>query len=176
MDVAAPTPSILVGFNDSEAAEAALSWAAEEARVLGARVEALWVLPSAVAWELAAIQVDPEKRRRQMEHRLRKICSRRIGSVGVPYLTLVREGSPTSLLLHEANRISAHMIVVGTSHGGPVRDLLMGSVAHELAYRSALPVVTVPASWQPMSHRAALAAGDHPSHQTTPRSALRPVR
>jgi len=180
MDVDAPTtPSILVGFNDSDAAEAALSWAAEEARTIGARVEVLWVLPAAVAWELAAIQVDPEKRRRQMEDRLRKICARRLGTAGVPYMTLVREGSPTALLLHEADRVGARMIVVGTSHGGPVRDLLMGSVPHELAYRSSRPVVTVPASWRPTPHRAAratVADDDHPSRQTMARLALRPER
>lgn len=176
METTTRAPSILVGFDDSAASEAALTWAGDEALRIGAHVDALWVMPSAVVWELAVIQVDSEKRRHQMQRRLRRVAADVLGARAVPYATRVRAGSPTSVLLHEAARLGSTLIVVGTSHGGSVRDLVMGSVGQDLAHRSPVPVVAVPPAWAARTAPSPEPAGDEragdPGRSATTRSRL----
>jgi nucleotide-binding universal stress UspA family protein len=152
-----PAVSILVGFNDSDASVAALQWAGDAASRIGARIDVLWVLPGAVAWELAVIQVDPDHRRRAMRERLRAKCRQVLGPRSLAYRAEVLEGSPTTLLLREAQRLRSSLVVVGTSHRGAVGDLLMGSVVHDLVHRAVVPVVAVPPAWH-LSPRGATSA------------------
>lgn len=148
---AARAPFILVGFNDTPAATAALDWAGAAAARLGAELEVIWVQPAAAAWELAAFQVNPGKRQRQMLRRLRQVCAERLDPLGITYGTHVVEASPTNALRREGSAPGALLLVVGASHRGAIGDLVMGSVAHDLAHDAPVPVVVVPVHWSPES-------------------------
>lgn len=139
--------TIVVGFNDSPASVVALDWAGAAARRLDARLNIVWVMPSATAWELAAVQVDPDKRRRQMLHTLHEACSQHLDPPGTAYDARVVEGSPTSVLRQDASSQHALLLVVGASHRGAIGDLVIGSVAHDLAHDAPVPVVVVPPTW-----------------------------
>jgi len=139
--------TIVVGFNDSPASARALDWAAAAARRSDARLGIVWVMPSATAWELAAVQVDPDKRRRQMLRTLHEACADRLGTSSTPYDARVVEGSPTSVLRQDASSQHALLLVVGASHRGAIGDLVVGSVAHDLAHDAPVPVVVVPPTW-----------------------------
>lgn len=145
--------TILVGFNDTPAATAALEWATAAGPRLGAELSVVWVLPSALAWELAALQLSADKRRRNMQRRLREVCAGSCGPSGVSYRTRVVEGSPTAVLRREGARPEVVMVVVGASHRGAIGDLVIGSVAHDLAQTPPRPVVVVPAPTDERSSR-----------------------
>jgi nucleotide-binding universal stress UspA family protein len=121
-----------------------LEWATAAAGRFDAKLSVVWVLPSALAWELAAVQINPDKRRHQMERQLRAACTAHCGLSGVTYRSRVVEGSPTAVLRREGSRPEVIMVVVGASHRGAIGDLVIGSVAHDLAHESPRPVVVVP--------------------------------
>ncbi len=62
--------TIVVGYDDSAPARAALSWAAVEADHRRARLLVVHVVSSAGEWELAAAQVNPDPIRREFERLL----------------------------------------------------------------------------------------------------------
>jgi nucleotide-binding universal stress UspA family protein len=134
---------VVVGYNGTPAATAALQWAVGAGRRLDADLSVVWVLPAAVAWELAVVQIDPGKRRDQMERQLQKACDEHCPP-DVTCRARVVEGSPTAVLRRDGARPGASMIVIGASHRGAVGDLIMGSVAHDLAHAPPAPVVVVP--------------------------------
>lgn len=52
-------------------------------------------------------------------------------------------GSPVERVLEEAERVSAHLIVVGTHDRKGLARLLLGSVAEEIVHKARLPVLVV---------------------------------
>lgn len=62
--------TIVVGYNDTGPARAAMSWAAAEARQRHARLLVVYVISSAGEWELAVAQIDTGPIRREFERRL----------------------------------------------------------------------------------------------------------
>jgi nucleotide-binding universal stress UspA family protein len=66
---------------------------------------------------------------------------------GVHFRAAIEEGTPTGTLLIEAAlREGADMIVVGSRGLNGVAELLLGSVSHQVAHHSPIPVVIVPAA------------------------------
>ncbi|MFO8075004.1 MAG: universal stress protein [Egibacteraceae bacterium] len=64
--------------------------------------------------------------------------------LGVPYRVRVVEGDPRATLLEVAEEEGADAVVVGSRGRGPVRKLLLGSVAASVAQYSPVPVTIVP--------------------------------
>ena len=64
--------------------------------------------------------------------------------LGVPYRVRVVEGDPRAALLEVAEEEEADGVVVGSRGRGPVRTLLLGSVAASVAQYSTTPVTIVP--------------------------------
>lgn len=64
---------------------------------------------------------------------------------GLAFRTVFEEGmSPATSLMRFAQLEGAEMIVVGTRGLGGFTELLLGSVSHQVAHHSPIPVVIVP--------------------------------
>ncbi len=141
--------TIVVGYDDSDAARAALRWAIDHARHREAEVLLTYVVSSVAEWELAAVQVNPDPIRRSIEQRLRLEWSAPVREAGLRWRPVVRVGRPAEELMRCAREEHASLIVVGMSTRGTLAELVMGSLTHDLLRHAARPVVAVPASWVP---------------------------
>jgi nucleotide-binding universal stress UspA family protein len=143
---------IVVGVDGTEAGVAALRWAADQARMTGARVHAIAVVgpasmvaggpelgggfvprtivedeqlaASADAWLTAAIAALPAEARSGVDRQ-------------APH------GDAVTVLLEAAR--DADLLVLGNHHRGAIAGALTGSVAQRCAHHATCPLVLVPA-------------------------------
>ena len=74
----------------------------------------------------------------------------RLREAGAGEVTLsVRTDHPVTGILAEIEARQPTMVVVGTHGRGHLAGLMLGSVAHEVARRSPVPVLVVPHNWAP---------------------------
>ena len=133
-----PDPSdgpIVVGLDGSEGATRALDWAIELAEATGAPIVAVHapILGANNAMMDAASQS------------LEQWCTP-IGARAVPFEMRIEPGDARTALEHVADETGAALLVVGTRGLGPVRGLLLGSVAGYVARYSERPIAIVPRS------------------------------
>jgi nucleotide-binding universal stress UspA family protein len=70
--------------------------------------------------------------------------SERLSAAGLACVTDSLEGSPSSVIVEQAERLDADLILVGThGRGGPAHALL-GSVAERVVQKARRPVLVVP--------------------------------
>lgn len=136
---------IVVGIDGSQNSKAALDFAVAEARLRGAKVEAVmaWHRPyTGDAWTMA-IPVDIQGMEDSYRQELDTIVDAADTSgLDQPVERLVLESSPAQALLDRSG--GAGLLVVGSrGHGGFV-GLLLGSVGNQVASHAACPVVIVP--------------------------------
>ena len=134
----------VVGYDDSEGAQAALQAAIELARPLG---ESLVV---AFAAQPPGRSVGDEYRTHQeaLEERGRAVTGAAVAratGAGVAAEAVVAERNVVDLLLDLADEHSARAIVVGTYGESPLRGAVLGSTPHKLLHLSRVPVLAVPA-------------------------------
>lgn len=138
---------ILVPTDFSAGAEAALTWAVRLAELFGSQVMILYVLdPSlgAIAGLPAHYASMPaygellETVRRESKSEMEKIAKRFPTSK-----TLIREGSPRSVILDAATEFGAGLIVMGTHGRTGLAHAFFGSVAEHVVRYSKIPVLTV---------------------------------
>jgi nucleotide-binding universal stress UspA family protein len=139
---------IVVGVDGSEGAQAALEWAAAEARLRGARLRAVhaWHLPAAaygsggfvppvgVTWE-----DDLEAAARTALDAMLDATSDQLAGIEVE--RHVGEGPAATVLIEAAG--DADLLVVGSRGLGGFKELLLGSVGHQSAQHAPCPVVIV---------------------------------
>jgi len=138
--------TVVVGFDGSEHARAALELAAREAanRGLSLRVVTAWHLPAA-AFALGlgpAPAFDPH----EIEQAAEAIAARALellqaDASGLAVETRVREGDPAHVLVEEA--ADAATLVVGSRGHGGLAGVLLGSVSQHCAAHAGCPVVIV---------------------------------
>jgi nucleotide-binding universal stress UspA family protein len=68
---------------------------------------------------------------------------RPLRDAGIPYRSRVVAGRPSAVLEEAAREEGADLIVVGRRGRSAARELLAGSVSHELSHRSEIPVLIV---------------------------------
>lgn len=135
--------SIVLGYDDSPAAQAALEVAIDLAKRLDEQLVLVYGagVPGGVSEEMTA-------HREALQEIGRKALAegvahaRRAGLE--PTIELVSR-KPTKALLEAAENHDATFIVVGTSGESPMRAAVVGAVAHKLLRRSTRPVLCVPA-------------------------------
>lgn len=121
------TGAIVVGVDGSDASEQALDWAAEQAALEG---RPLTVVHAGDTWSVPA----------EGREVLHLACKRAEQRDGVPAVrSELVMGDPRTVLLEAATK--AHTLVVGSRGLGPVRSLLLGSVALTLTQHAGCPVV-----------------------------------
>ncbi len=140
--------TIVVGYNDSPPARAALAWAAVEARQRHARLLVVYVVSSVGEWELAAAQINPDPIRQEFERRLAGDWTAKLRDEAIEYDTSVVVGRVGHAIRRCAAQEHASMIVVGMSHRGTLAELVSEDPEHELARHAVRPVVAVPSDWQ----------------------------
>lgn len=134
------TARIVVGIDGSPASGAALEWAANQAEITGARLEAViaWEWPSGYGWPLPLPEdFDPAADAgRALDEALGPVRKAH------PLVALdprVVSGHPATALV-EASR-GADLLVVGSRGHGAFSGMLIGSVSEHCATHAHCPVV-----------------------------------
>jgi nucleotide-binding universal stress UspA family protein len=144
---------IVVGVDGSDGSRRALAWAADEARLrkwvvvaIHAYTNPSFLMASDVLPGVPAAPItDPELIER-LEEAAEKLLAQEIEQVDSDDLTIegrVVAGPAADALIQAAQE--ADLVVVGTRGLGGFRELLLGSVSHQVAHYSPRPVVIVPA-------------------------------
>lgn len=130
----------VVGVDGSPNSLAALRWALVNRRGRADRLLAVsaWLPPEGDPDPPAPIVETSADRQRELGRLLEQL------GVGDDVAAVARYGTATNALLDVSG--SADLIIVGSRARGRVRTSLAGSVSHDCAVRSQVPVVVVPAS------------------------------
>jgi nucleotide-binding universal stress UspA family protein len=134
---------IVVGVDGSDESKAALRWAARQAQLTGAALEAVisWHIPSAAYGApmatLTAYDFAPGAQE-TLDVALREVLGEEEAK-GVS--TVVEEGYPALILLAEAK--GADLLVLGSRGHGAFTGMLLGSVSEHCVSHSPCPVVVV---------------------------------
>ena len=134
---------IVLGYNGSECAEAALDFTLELAASTGDRV--------LIAYAAAPVGRGIGDEYHEMAVALAEIAKGATASAlaraearGVPAETVVIEDAPVPGLVELARERGARMIVVGTTSERPLTGLILGATPYKLLHRSPVPVLVVP--------------------------------
>lgn len=140
---------IVVGYDGSDGARHALTWAAEEATARGASLRVVQVVhrlePRELAW-LAEAGVSPAVIREQAEEGARRSVANartrlRDSHPELPVSTDNPVGDPRTVLIEEGRH--ADLVVVGSRGHGPVASVFLGSVGTALVRHAETPVAVV---------------------------------
>lgn len=133
---------LVIGYDGSDGARAALAEAARLAAGLGVEVVV------AFGFGVAPSGGETADHRRLLEERGRRLADEalaRLRDLGATGSIAVVDERPAESLVRIANERDAQMIVVGTRGEGPISGVLLGSVPYKLVHRSHVPVLVVPA-------------------------------
>ena len=132
---------IVVGVDGSPASDEALRWAMEEARRWEATVVAVhaWDVPYTAYAE--SLPIDERVVERTAQKVLTDALARTVGSPAFALDEHLVRGSAENVLAAASQ--DADLLVVGSSHRGPLGRLLLGSVSRAVSDRVACPVVVV---------------------------------
>jgi nucleotide-binding universal stress UspA family protein len=133
--------SIVVGFDGSTCAVAALDKAIELARLDGSRLVIVFAfeIPAAYGGETG----DYRRAVREVAEQSAAQASERVEKAGVDHEVELVPERPVEGLVHTAERHGASMIVVGTHGEHPLAGAILGSVPHKLLHVSPVPVLVV---------------------------------
>jgi nucleotide-binding universal stress UspA family protein len=134
---------IVVGYDDSPGARAALETAIELARELGDRVVIAFGYepPGAVGEEYRAVRDAV----RELGERVTHHALIRAEAEGVDAELALVDAEPVDALLGLAAERDARLIVVGSYGEHPWKGAILGSTPHKLLHLADRPVLAVPA-------------------------------
>jgi nucleotide-binding universal stress UspA family protein len=145
--VPAPFATALVGIDDSEPSDTAVTVAAGLAQAFGTRVVACYAFDSTSLYENAvSYGFDPVPLLRDMRADGEGIVTRALAraSIAAGAATIaVVEGKPASAVLEAAAQHHASVIVLGSHGRRGLRRFFLGSVAESVVRRSEIPVLVV---------------------------------
>ncbi len=137
---------IVVGIDGSPAAQQALAWAADEARLRGSalRIVMAWDYPAYAYTGL--VNAPPEE---ALEAAAQAAFDEAVAEAtsavdlsGLTVNTQLMHGTAASALLDASE--SAELLVVGTRGRGGFAGMLLGSVSRAVSSHASCPVVVVP--------------------------------
>lgn len=134
---------LIVGYDDSDGARAALAAAIELASELGDRLVIAFGYepPGEVGEELTAARAAV----RELGERVAHHALSRATAAGVEAELAVIDARPVDALLALAAERDARMIVVGSYGDSPLKGAILGSTPHKLLHLADRPVLAVPA-------------------------------
>ncbi|MEX2556113.1 MAG: universal stress protein [Actinomycetota bacterium] len=139
---------IVIGLDGSEGSARAVRWCVELARDLGSAIVAVHVFSvpvyEAVPAGFPVAPLDDETIRKELAETLEREWCAPIRDASIPFRSAVEGGHPATVLMEVAEREDARMIVVGSRGMGGFKELLLGSVSHQLAHHARRPLVIVP--------------------------------
>jgi nucleotide-binding universal stress UspA family protein len=102
--------------------------------------------PDFVGWEAGpAVVRDQIAAQFHREHREIEALAARLRGSGITVTALLIQGAIVDAVLHQADKLGASLIVVGSHGHGAAYDLLVGSVSAGVIRRAQVPVLVVPA-------------------------------
>jgi nucleotide-binding universal stress UspA family protein len=135
--------AIVVGYDASPGAQAALDKALELAAALGDRlIIGFGVAPPVSVGE--ELRAHKQALRDQAEKMTAEALERAVGA-GVDVETALVEDRASSALIGLAEENDARMIVVGSWEERPLKGAILGSTPNKLLHRAERPVLVVPA-------------------------------
>jgi nucleotide-binding universal stress UspA family protein len=135
--------SIVVGYDASPGAQAALDRALELAAAFGDRlIIGFGVAPPGSLGD--EFRAHREALRERAQELTSKALERALGA-GVEVETALVEDRPSSALVSLADEHDARMIVVGSYGERPLKGAILGSTPYKLLYLADRPVLVVPA-------------------------------
>ncbi len=141
-------PRIVIGLDGSAGSAHALLWAIDMAKRLDAEIVAAHIetLPAYVPAPLGIVPpTETPQQRADLQEAFATEWCLPLRKSGVRFRAMLEEGTPTATTLIEvALREGADMIVVGSRGLNGVAEFLLGSVSHQVAHHSPIPVVIVP--------------------------------
>ena len=133
--------TLVLGYDGSDGAKAALRFAVPTARAFGDRI--------VVAFGAGVYHIgqDSDHQRLVLDMGTARVeealaAIRAEGFTDVD--SAVVDAPPAQALLHVAEQHDARMIIVGTRGEHPLKGAVLGSVPHKLLHVSELPVLVVP--------------------------------
>lgn len=131
---------IVVGVDGSPCCIHALRWAARQAELTGASVDAVisWDYPTAYGMEFSAMDVD---RAADAETIVETALREAFGSNGDVIGWRAIRGRPAEVLVAAAS--GAELLVVGSRGHGAVAGMLLGSVSEYVVSHSPCPVLVI---------------------------------
>lgn len=145
---ARPVGPIVVGYDDSAAARAALRWAADHATAVGGELLVVYVSSAIAELEFAVVQINTDAIRAGYEQHLQGDWTALLRERNIRFRTLVVVGRVATELMRIAHAEQASLIVIGMTGRGTLGEIVFGSAEHELLKHAVRPVVAVPATWQ----------------------------
>lgn len=131
---------ILIGYDGSEQARHALTWAAQA--FPGSRLCVISVAPALEASPKIADAIDPtsglDVHRRQLEEAVATL-----GLSGIQADTLLKAGNPAEEIINAAADGQFDLILVGIHGMEALRRFLIGSVADRVVRHATVPVLVV---------------------------------
>ena len=125
--------NLLVAYDGSRGSKTALKHAIMMARVLPARITALWVRPMAHHFDLPA-QFDDEDGAHARHFRLLREDVRCVAEAdGIEIRCVSRAGHPAKTIVHFAEREDCDLIVLGESGHSAFWGRLLGDIADRVA-------------------------------------------
>jgi nucleotide-binding universal stress UspA family protein len=142
------SPRIVIGLDGSTGSTHALQWAIDMAKRLDAEVVAVHVqsLPIYIPAPMGIVPpVETPQQQADLQEAFATEWCLPLRKSGVRFRAILEEGTPIGTALIEVSlREGADMIVVGSRGLDGVAEFLLGSVSHQIAHHSAIPVVIVP--------------------------------
>lgn len=133
--------TVLVPVDFDGCCERVLDVAARLARDLGAELVLLHVLPLAVfpfpEFPPPLVTKMGEEASRDSREALERLAARVGGTA------MLREGDPSTGILHAIEQLDPRMVVMGTHSRASMKRIVLGSVAKDVSRRSPVPVVIV---------------------------------
>lgn len=143
---------ILVATDGSPSSAAAVEAVATRPWPEGTEVEVLTVIHTAVPFVLdpmyvvAFVHIDQLEKARKHAPEVVGSAAARLNRPGLAVTTRILEGVPKHLIVEEAERWGADLIVLGTHGHGPAGRFLLGSVAHAVVLHAPCSVEVVRAA------------------------------
>lgn len=139
---------IVVGLDGSSGSARALDWAIAIAKPLDAEIVAVHVFQLVASvpavYGLAPVPFADEWQQ-QLRNEFENEWCTPLRKAGVGFHAIFEMGSPAPTLIAVAQREEADLIVTGTRGLGGFKELMLGSVSHQLLLHATVPVVVIPA-------------------------------
>ena len=134
--------TIVLGYDASDGARAALDKAVELAKLDGSKLVIVFGYEIPAAW--GGETGDYRRAVKELGEQKAQDAVDRIRDAGVEFEVELVPERPAEGLVHVAERHGASMIAVGTHGEHPIAGALLGSVPHKLLHISPVPVLVVP--------------------------------
>ena len=135
---------IVVGYDGSDGAKAALDEAIDLAQKLSGNVFVTYAYGGPRSYSGAPL--TPRSKLKELGEKLLGDAQAHGGDKRVPIESVLVNDSAAQGLLSVALQHGAEMIVVGTHGESPISAMLLGSTAYKLVHTTTTPVLVVPAS------------------------------